>query len=278
MERPTLPGDTHIGGVHLRVKDLDGLVAFYQEVLGFAVLGEDDVTAALGPDEANPLLTLEASSGASIPPDRCTGLFHTAFLLPSRAALGGMLIRVREMGYAFQGFADHAVSEALYLADPEGNGIELYADRPRDEWRWDAGEVHMTTDPLDLVTLLEEGHAAAPELPRGTRVGHVHLKVSTLESAEQFYVRHLGFEVTTRRYPGALFVAAGGYHHHIGLNVWSGVGVPRPPAGSTGLVGLTLVVPDPEVCRRILDGPERGEVADPDGIVLRIDDGSSSPR
>jgi len=278
MERPTLPAHTHIGTVHLRVRDLEGLVAFYQDVLGFAVLGEDDVTAALGPDEGRHLLTLEGSPSATVPSEASTGLYHVAFLLPSRAALGAMLIRVREVGYAFQGFADHAVSEALYLADPEGNGIELYADRPRDIWRWDAGEVHMTTEPLDLVGLLEEGHVAASELPRETRIGHVHLRVSSLTSAEEFYVDRVGFEVTTRRYPGALFVAAGGYHHHLGLNVWGGVGAPRPPAGAAGLAGVTVVVPDPAARQRILGGPDHGEVADPDGIALRIVDRSSAGR
>jgi catechol 2,3-dioxygenase len=269
-----LPSETRLGPVHLRVRDLDRLVAFYQDALGFAVLGEDDATAALGPEDGVPLLTLEEAPEAPTPPVPSTGLFHVAYLLPSRAALGAMLIRFREAGHAFQGFADHAVSEALYLADPEGNGIELYADRPRESWRWDDGALYMTTDPLDVVGLLEEGREAAPALPRGTRVGHVHLKVSTLRSAEAFYVDRLGFEVTTRRYPGALFVSAGGYHHHLGLNVWSGEGVPRPPTGSLGLVGITLVVPDADARGRILDGAARGELVDPDNVVLRVEDGS----
>ncbi len=272
MDRPTLPARTRIGAVHLRVKDLERLVAFYQDVLGFTVVGEDDVTATLGPDEGPHLLTLEASPGAPPPPEPGTGLYHVAYLMPSRAALGAMLIRVREADYAFQGFADHAVSEALYLADPEGNGIELYADRPRHAWRWDDGDLVMTTASLDVVSLLEEGHSAAPRLPQGARVGHVHLKVSSLRRAEEFYVDELGFEVTTRRYPGALFVSAGGYHHHLGLNVWSGEGAPRPPAGGLGLAGITLVIPDAGERRRILGGREQGEIADPDDVVLRVED------
>jgi catechol 2,3-dioxygenase len=274
MSRPSLPADTSIGAVHLRVKDLDRLVAFYHEILGFAVLGEDGATAALGPDGGPRLLTLQAVPGAPKPPEPSTGLFHVAFEVPSRAALGAMLIRVRQLGYAFSGFADHHVSEALYLSDPEGNGIELYSDRLAKDWQWEDGEIFMTTDPLDVVGLLQDGRAAAPRLPRGTKVGHVHLKVSTLAAAEAFYVGQLGFDVTARRLPGALFVSAGGYHHHLGLNVWSGEGAPRPPMGSRGLAGITLVVPDVEARRLLLGGAEHGELVDPDEVLVRVDAGS----
>ncbi len=271
MSRPSLPAGTRVDAVHLRVADLERLEAFYQEVLGFTVLGDDGVTATFGTGEGPPLLTLEASPAAPARPAEATGLYHMAFLLPSRAALGSMLIRVREAGYALQGVADHRVSEALYLADPEGNGIELYADRPRDRWAWRDGELTMATEPLDVVGLLQAGRHAASRLPAGTRLGHLHLEVSSLAAAEAFYVDELGFDVTTRAYRGALFVSAGGYHHHLGLNVWKGEGAPRPPAGSLGLRGFTLRVPDEEARRRILGGVEQGERTDPDDVVLRVE-------
>ncbi len=270
MKPPSLPSGTCFEAVHLRVADLEKLEDFYQEVLGFTVLGSDGVTATLGTEEGPPFLALEASPGAPVRPAGTTGMYHMAFLLPSRAALGSMLIRVREVGYAFQGVADHGVSEALYLADPEGNGIELYADRPREAWQWEAGELIMGTDPLDVVGLLQQGRRAALRLPRGTRLGHVHLEVSSLRLAEEFYAGRLGFDVTMRRYPGALFLAAGGYHHHLGLNVWKGDRAPAPPIGSLGLTGLTLVVPDDNARRRILAGEDQGELADPDDVALRV--------
>ncbi len=273
MQRPSLPAETRIESAHLRVADLEGLEAFYQEVLGFTVLGDDGVTVTLGTDEGPPMLTLEAAPGAPARPEGATGLYHMAFLLPSRAALGAMLIRVREIGYTFQGFADHRVSEALYLADPEGNGIELYADRPRESWAWENRDLLMSTDPLDVVGLLEAGRRAALRLPRGTRLGHLHLEVSSLRTAEEFYVDRLGFDVTTRRYPGAIFLSAGGYHHHLGLNVWKGEGAAPPPAGSLGLTGFTLAVPDAGVRRLILGGVDHGELVDPDELVLRLENG-----
>jgi len=145
-------------------------------------------------------------------------------------------------GVPFSGFADHAVSEALYLPDPDGNGIELYRDRPRSEWRIDGGQIAMATDPLDVQRLLDEAEGGddAPLDPQ-TDLGHVHLHVSSLATAEAFWCGVVGFDAVMRDYPGALFVSAGGYHHHLGLNTWAGSA--RPPADAVGLAYFTLVLP-----------------------------------
>lgn len=270
MSAPSLPPDAHIGAVHLRVRDLLGVAAFYEDVLGFAVLGEDGVNAALGVLDERPLLVLHGAAHAPARPAGSTGLFHVAFRLPSRRDLGSMILRVRNHDRAFEGFGDHNVSEAAYLTDPEGNGIELYADRSRNVWHAVDGQVFMTTEPLDLPGLLLAAESAAPALPRGTTVGHVHLRVSSLAAAEDFYVRHLGFHVTTRGYPGALFVAAGEYHHHVGCNVWGESAPRRPPEGSLGLRSFDVVIPDEETRRRILGGADEGTVLDQDDIGVRI--------
>ncbi len=273
LSLPTLPPDTHLGTVQLRVGDLEREISFYQDVLGFAVLAEDGATAALGGADGLPLLILHGAPGAPRRPPGTTGLFHVAFRFSGRADLAAMISRVRERGWGFDGFADHNVSEAAYLTDPEGNGLELYCDRARTVWHSVEGPIFMTTEPLDLAGLLLASSGAAPELPAGAVVGHVHLRVSSLSRAEAFYVAHLGFEVTTRAYPGALFVAAGGYHHHVGLNVWGGEGAAPPPEGALGLVSFDVVVPDPAERRRILSDADEGMVFDADAIGVRISKG-----
>jgi catechol 2,3-dioxygenase len=267
---PVLPDDVHLGAVHLRVGDLPGLTRWYADGLGFSVVAEDPATAALGTEDAVPLLVLHAAPGAPPAPRGSTGLFHIAFLLPSRRDLGALILRAREAGIAFTGFSDHNVSEAAYLEDPEGNGIELYADRGRSAWRMPDGRMLLTTDPLDPGTLLSDLSRPLERLPQGTKVGHVHLRVSTLAAAEAFYVRRLGLEVTTRDYPGALFVAAGGYHHHFGLNVWGGSGAPRPPRGALGLASVDLVVPSMEAREQILGDLGEGTIFDLDDNAIRI--------
>lgn len=259
-----------IGGVHLRVADLHRQVSFYEEVLGFSVLGEDRATAALGSRGERPLLTLHAEPEAAPRPSGTTGLFHVAFLLPTSRDLGGMIRRVRDQGGTFTGFADHHVSQAAYLVDPEGNGLELYADRPREEWYGVDGRTVLTTEPLDVPGLLRAAPDPAPELPAGAVVGHVHLRVSTLEGAEAFYVRRLGFDVVTRDYPGALFVSSEGYHHHLGFNVWGGEGAPPPPERSLGLASFEVVVPSLVDREAILGDPAGGLVFDLDDNAVRI--------
>lgn len=267
MNARALPSDTRLGAVHLRVRDLDRQVAFYTDVLGLQLLAEDGATAALGCVVGTPLVVLHGEAGAPRRPPGTTGLFHFALRVPSRAALGGMVRRVQASGHAFDGFGDHNVSEAGYLSDPEGNGIELYADRSRDVWYGVEGELFMTTEPLDLPGLLVAAQSPAPRIPEGTVVGHIHLRVSSLELAELFYREHLGFQVTTRSYPGALFMAAGGYHHHVAVNVWGGIGARRPPEGSAGLVHFEVVVPEAGNGAGL---PDPGYLEDPDGMGVRI--------
>jgi|SRR5581483_3298274 len=236
------PG-TRMGPVRLTVSDLDRVRSFYRDAIGLAELGAEDGVARLGSD-GEALVELVGEPDASPRPRGTTGLFHLAILVPSRADLARALQRVAEAGWRLSGASDHLVSEALYLSDPEGNGIELYRDRPREEWPVRDGILQMDTLPLDLDGVLSElrrQDAAAP-MPPGTRIGHVHLNVGDLAAAESFYSGGLGFDVTVRGYPGALFVSAGGYHHHLGLNTWAGEGAPPPPEGSRGLRRFEIVL------------------------------------
>lgn len=270
MSRQRLPPDTHFGAVHLRVLDLQREIEFYEEVLGLQLLAEDGATGALGTAAGRPLVVLHGEPGAPRRPAGTTGLFHAALRLPSRSDLGGLVHRVQNAGHALDGFGDHNVSEAAYLSDPEGNGLELYADRSRDVWRGVDGEVFMTTEPLDLPGLLMAAEGPLPRLPDATVIGHVHLRVSSLEAAEAFYVDRLGFDVVTRSYPGALFASAGGYHHHVGMNVWGGRDAPRPPEGCQGLMYFEVVVPSESVRRSLLGDGGEGYLMDPDNVGVRI--------
>lgn len=221
-------------------------IRFYESHLGFAVLGRGNTDARLGVSGATPagaLLALEESSGAPHV-SGTTGLYHFAILVPSRADLARALRRLVDTETRLQGAADHGVSEAIYLADPDGNGIEIYRDRPRAEWPIRNGRLHMSVDPLDLEALLDESDDGSAGLAGGTVVGHVHLHVSDLAAAGQFYVDVLGFELMQRYGPSALFVSAGGYHHHIGLNTWAGVGAPPPPPGAIGLRHFIVRLPN----------------------------------
>ena len=240
-----LPADTRLGAIRLRAGDVDRLRAFYETTIGLEALATDDGITALGVD-GTALVELVADPGAPPRPPRSTGLFHLALLVPTRVDLARTLRRVLGAGWSLSGASDHLVSEALYLSDPEGNGIELYRDRPRDEWPRAEGTVEMATLPLDLESLLGEpgGDTADASMPAGTILGHVHLQVADLGDAEAFWVEALGFDVTVRGYPGALFTSAGGYHHHVGLNTWAGVGAPSPPPGARGLVRFEVVLPD----------------------------------
>jgi len=227
---------TTIGTVSLTVADLPRALAFYTERLGFRVHAEDRGSARLGAG-ANDLLVLVERKGAQRAPGT-TGLFHFAVLLPSREALALALARLADTRTLLQGAADHLVSESLYLADPEGNGIELYRDRPRPTWVWEAGEVRMTVDPLDVEALLQEAAAsntAWTGMPAGTVIGHVHLRVAHIAPTERFYCDLLGFDLTARFGAKASFASFGGYHHHVAFNTWSGVGAPPPPEGAAGL-------------------------------------------
>ncbi len=249
-----LPDATALGPVRLRVADLDRMAAFYARAIGLRELGRHGAEVVLGTGDGTVLVELEGDPGAPARPGRSTGLFHQAILVPTRADLGVALQRVLDAGWGFTGASDHLVSEALYLADPEGNGIELYRDRPREEWRRDAaGALEMATLALDVdgVIAAASGAAADEGMPDGTVMGHVHLQVADVPAAERHYAGALGFDVTVRGYPGALFVAAGGYHHHLGLNTWGTRGAPPPPPGARGLMRYRVVVPSPADVRAI---------------------------
>jgi catechol 2,3-dioxygenase len=239
-----LPAATHVGGVRLQVSDLARAVAYYTEVLGLRVLGAITAdAAALGaPGSDRPLVTVQAVPGTRPVRRRgAFGLFHFAILLPDRAALGRFLAHLHDLGLR-AGMSDHLVSEALYLADPDGLGIEVYADRPRDSWRYADDQLVMATEPLDVASVVAAGGGARWQgVPEGTVMGHVHLHVGDLDQADAFYRRRLGFDVTTWSYPGALFFSAGGYHHHLGTNTWAPGPAPTPDQAQ--LIEWTLVVP-----------------------------------
>lgn len=246
--------NTEIGSVTLRVSDLERARSFYEKVLGCEVLEETDGSLALGVKPDRVFLNLEDSPGASRPSGATTGLYHFAILVPDRRALAVVLERLVRNEYALQGAADHYVSEAVYLADPEGNGIELYADRPRSDWHTADGQLRMGTAALDVDSLLaaiDDGRPRESRLPEGTRIGHIHLHVADLEDGIRFYRDVIGFDLMMRYGPSAGFLSAGGYHHHIGINTWAGVGAPPPPAGSSGLQHFTIQVADDSDVERI---------------------------
>lgn len=244
-----LPKNLAVGAAELTVSDLNRSVAFYQQVLGMAVLAQAPGSARLGV-AAQPgsgertLLHLSERPGAPAAPARSPGLYHFAVLLPTRADLARWVRQVAGLGLRV-GQSDHLVSEAFYLNDPDGHGIEVYRDRPRSEWRWTLDQVQMASDPIDIPGLLDEPGADQPfaGLPPGTVMGHLHLRVSDLAATEAFYRGVLGFDVVAR-WPGALFVSAGGYHHHLGLNTWQSEGGPAAPEGSARLTGVHLTLPD----------------------------------
>lgn len=275
MTASRLPDATHIGTVHLRVADLERVLGFYSRLLGLRAehLKGGDVALHVG-SATDPLLRLVAAPAAPPRPPGTTGLFHLALLVPERGDLAAVLIRLARARYPLQGLSNHGVSEALYLADPEGNGIEIYADTPRDAWPTRNGRLAMWTQPLDVDDLLTApGERTGAGLPEGTRMGHVHLQVGDLAEAERFYADGIGFGPTVRDYPGALFLAAGGYHHHLGLNTWAGRNAPAPPAGALGLDTFLVRVPDAGTVRGVVERLESlgRAVEERDGVAYATD-------
>ena len=247
--------DTRIGSVHLTVRDLSRSRDFYERVLGLRVSERESGSLALSAAGGPVLIELHGDSKAPPLDPRATGLFHQALLMPTRRDLALALGRLAQTRWPLSGASDHLVSEALYLSDPDGNGIEIYRDRPREQWPRRSGTIEMATLPLDLDDLLGElsaGEAIADGAPAGTTIGHVHLQVAELRDIGAFYSGVLGFDVIVRTYPGALFVSAGGYHHHVGLNTWHSAGSPPPPAGTVGLRYYEVLVPDANELNRVL--------------------------
>jgi catechol 2,3-dioxygenase len=237
----------YVGQVFLKVENIDRSLTFYNNVIGFKILEQTERKAILSADGNTPLLTIEQPENVIPKPKRTTGLYHFAILLPNRTDLGNVLNHLLQLGYPLQGGSDHLVSEALYLADPDGNGIEIYVDRPSSNWNWENGEVLMATNPLDADSLLEEGKGASCEaLPVETVIGHIHLHVAELNKIKEFYCQGLGFNVVSKMGNQALFISTGGYHHHIGLNTWNGTGAPKPAKNSVGLERFSLVYPNNE--------------------------------
>ncbi|EAD6802158.1 TPA: VOC family protein [Listeria monocytogenes] len=238
--------ELRLGEVVLNVGHLKEMAGFYQEVIGLKLLEENERMVRLGvsgSDEA--LLVLKKIDNAVVPEVPRIGLFHTAFLLPTRESLADVLLHLAKSGYPIDGAGDHAYSEALYLHDIEGNGIEIYADRPKAEWMRDGGgNLPMVTEQVDVDSLLQ---IATDEpftgMPNGTIIGHVHLQVADADKAEQFYKEALGMKLTTA-IPSARFFAAGDYHHHIGSNVWAGRNLELLQENETGLAWFTIITPD----------------------------------
>jgi catechol 2,3-dioxygenase len=253
-----LPAATHMGAVHVTVSDLERSLGYYTEQIGLRVLKQEAGSAELGSDRT--LLVLTEQPGAR-PADGYSGLFHFALLVPSRPDLARWLAHAARDRVALQGLSDHSVSEAIYLRDPDHHGIEIYADRPREQWEGEVAE-RMTTLPLNVDDLFTELDDPATEsfdgLPGGTVMGHVHFCVADVEAAVEFYRDTIGFDLMARYGAEAAFLSAGGYHHHVGVNTWQSLGAPYAPDDRARLIRATIEVPD----------AAGAELHDPSGIPL----------
>ena len=265
--------DTALGYVHLNISDLNKSLQFYQQVLGLQVHRRKGDTAYLGAGKAD-ILVLTERHGAVLP-RFSTGLYHFAVLVPSRLELARSLRQMAETKYPLQGFADHLVSEAIYLGDPDGNGIEVYRDRPRSEWYDAKGKMQMGSDPLDIrgvLAELEGTEGAWRGLDAGTKLGHMHLQVANVAAAQEFYTRIIGFDLIMRYGPSATFVSAGGYHHHIGMNTWNSAGAPPPPPESIGLRYFVTRLPNLAEMGKVLDRVQAAGISaeeQDEGVLVR---------
>ena len=243
-----LPDETRISQVHLRTGNLERALGFYTGALGLRIAERTGRGAALSATGNSPAMIILSDEPRATPrPPKTTRLYHLAIRYPTRHDLSHALKRLMSGDYPIQGASDHRVSEAIYLSDPDDNGVELYADRPRSQWAWRNGQVAMTTEALDVDNLLAstDGQPTPPHVPPQTDLGHIHLHVADLAAAERFYHEFLGLAVTQRSYPGALFLSAGGYHHHLAVNTWASD--QPPPAESIGLISYRLEVPENEI-------------------------------
>jgi catechol 2,3-dioxygenase len=270
-----LPDATTLGPVRLQIADLDRSLAFYEGVLGLRVLERDGARAALAAHgDERVLVELNERPGAR-PAGHVgrLGLYHFAILLPDRPSLGRLVRHMAEAGVR-AGAGDHLVSEAFYVNDPDGLGIEVYADRPRSTWRRRGRELMIATDPVDVQDLLQAaGDAPWTGMPAGTVIGHVHLHVGDLEQAAAFYSDAIGFDRITWSYPGALFLGAGGYHHHLGTNTWAGTDARPSDDGDARLLEWTIELPDAasvqEAARSLADAGYPADAAPDGGIATR---------
>jgi catechol 2,3-dioxygenase len=255
--------------VRYRVRDLAAQRSFHEDVLGLDVLRGTEHGLLLG-RAGDPQVAVDHDQDAVDRPRGCVGLFHLAYRVPDRAALAETVLHLREQAVQLQGLSDHGVSEAVYLADPEGNGIEIYRDRPRQAWPTRGEDVAMVTDPLDVDELLR--HAEGPAAPpAATELGHIHLHVGDLAEAEAFFADGLGLRVRQRDYPGALFLARGDYHHHVGTNTWAGDR--PPPADAVGLDAYALTGDVDAIEQR---SSEQGRETRRQGEALLVEDPSGS--
>lgn len=278
-----LPDGTRVGPVRLEIADLARSLDYYMGILGLRPIDRSASEVTLGAEgDARPLVTLVQRAGARPAPRRGRlGLYHFAILLPDRASLGRFAQHLADIG-AHAGAADHLVSEAFYLQDPDNLGIEVYADRPRDTWRRVGRQLMMATDPIDATGLVQAAGAASwAGMPLGAVMGHVHLHVGAIDAAQAFYSDGLGFDRTVWSYPGALFLSAGGYHHHLGTNTWAGADARPAGAGDARLAEWALELPGAEAVEAAAEslgragfGAERqgGDVVtrDPWGTPLRL--------
>ncbi|ANV99258.1 VOC family protein [Bradyrhizobium icense] len=281
---PTFASRTpmQIGMVTLRVRNLDLVTDYYRDAIGLTVMQRTATGARLGAGGV-PLLDLSLRAGAATETRNAAGLYHTAFLMPTRKDLARWLVHAATNKVPLSGFADHLVSESVYLDDPEGNGIEVYADRAPESWKWDGGTVAMATDPLDidgLLTLTNPRISNFAGAPDGLRIGHMHLRVGDLEQAGRFYGGAIGFDPTRKR-TGAAFLSSGRYHHHLGINVWQSAGAGRRDDAATGLAWFSLEVASEEILQaqeqrlRQAGAPAAAiangvETADPWGTKVRL--------
>ncbi|WP_040983291.1 VOC family protein [Oceanobacillus jeddahense] len=277
FENPTI----HVADITVQVADLQRSVAFYQDFLGFQVIEKTTHKVMLSADGEKVLITLEQREEVIAKQRRTTGLYHVAILLPTRKDLALFLKHLLQAGRAYKlqlGAADHLVSESLYFSDPDGNGIEVAADRLSRKWNWSGESVQMSTDPLDADGLLESATAEWTGMPEKTLIGHIHLYVNDLTKAREFYIEGLGFQEVTA-FHGASFLSDNGYHHHIAINTWNGEGAPIPDSNEIGLKFFTIVYPVKETLDKAKHRLEalgylvdEGMVKDPAGNQIFLTD------